>query len=135
MQPDSRWDLALQGKGDVLPTVEVDVHDDNDVAMSCMEGLRQVLEAFGQAKRQPRATIYAYEGPSVNFGRMTNSIFFAVAGRGRLIQLAHAVLGEVPGADVRYGDYIPEDRCVPCLHVEGGVVWAPEDGGEWVASR
>ncbi len=46
---------------------------------------------------------------------------------------AYAALAAVAGTDVRYGDYIHEAKCLPCLHVEDGVVWQSDGEGQWIA--
>jgi len=123
--------LDLRGLEEVLPTVEVDTADDYSVSCACEKAIHRLLITFGQLERPSRVTVYVYEGPSINFGRMTNSIFFAVAGNERVLTAVHASLCAVAGAQVRFGDYIPAQRCVPRMHLEHGVLWLPGDANEW----
>jgi hypothetical protein len=121
----------LEGARDVLPTVEVDTADEYLVACACEKEIARTLVEFGRTKKTPKVTVYAYEGPSINFGRPTNSIFFAVAGPERIVKALCASLKAVPGAAVRYGDYIPSERCTPRMHLEDGVVWVQDDRDDW----
>jgi hypothetical protein len=123
--------LDLRGRGGMLPTVEVDTADDYLVACACEKAVRNVLTTFGRLSRPPRVTVYVYEGPSINFLRPTNSIFFAVAGTERVLTAIRAGLGAVDGAHVRYGDYILAERCVPRMHLEKGGLWLPSDEDVW----
>jgi hypothetical protein len=95
-------DLDLVGAGKMLPTIEVDVGNDYAVARSCEDTISRALPLLARA---PRVTVYVYEGPSINFGRPTNAIFFPVAGPERVRAPLHAALHSVPGASIRYGDY------------------------------
>jgi hypothetical protein len=115
----------------MLPTVEVDASGDHAVAQACDAAVADVLLTAGRAKKSPKVTVYVYEGPSVNFGRPTNSTFFAVAGPERVLIATRASLGGIAGAHVRYGDYIPASSCEPRMHLEAGVLWVASGGGGW----
>ena len=80
-------------------------------------------------------TVYTYEGPSVNFGRQTNSIFYAVAGPESVLKKLHAAISGVRGTDVRYGDHIPAGSCVRRYHLQEGVVWRVSDEDDWESAR
>ena len=122
------WDLKFVGAGEMLPTIEVDTGDDYLVACACEDAISVALAMLARA---PSVTVYVYEGPSINFGRPTNSIFFAVAGPERALEPLHAVLSSVSGADVRFSEYLHVDWCVPRLHVEKGTVRKAADFDEW----
>ena len=47
------------------------------VASASEQAISKTLALFPKA---PRVTVYVYEGPSINFGRQTDSIFYAVEG-------------------------------------------------------
>lgn len=124
------WDLRFAGAKDVLPTVEVDTADEDEVALACEEAIEAILASITTPKR---VTVYVYEGPSINFRRPTNSIFFGIAGPERLVTLIHAALSAVPGAKVRFGDYIAARQCMPSFHVQDGKVWRPIESDTWEA--
>jgi hypothetical protein len=75
-------DLHFAGEGEVLPTIEVDTGDNYLVASACGDAISKTLALLPKA---PRVTVYVYEGPSFNFGRQTDSIFYAVAGPERVL--------------------------------------------------
>jgi|SRR5688572_18722861 len=125
------WDLKFVGNKKALPSVEVDTGDDDAVFAACQTAISAVL---GTLPKSRRITIYVYETPSVNFGRQTNSIYFVVGGPDRVAQTLYAALKTVAGADVRYGEYIRAESCIPYFHYEDGMVWRPEDGDEWSSS-
>lgn len=124
------WDLRFVGKNETLWSVEVDTRDDNSTFDACEAAIAAVLATLPKARR---VTVYVYETPSVNFRRQTNSIYFVVGGPERVVKLLHAALKTVPGADVRYGEYIKAQSCIPRFHYQDGFVWKPEDGEEWQA--
>lgn len=125
-------ELKFVGAEEMLATIEVDTNDDYDVAVACEDAIATALPLISRASR---ATVYVFEGPSINFGRQTNSIWFAIAGTERVLTHLHAVLNGVAGADVRFGEYIPARRCVPRMHLENGTVWRPAvDSDEWEVS-
>jgi hypothetical protein len=124
------WDLNFAGEDEVLPTIEVDTDDDYLVAAACGDAISKTLSLLAKA---PRVTVYVYEGPSINFGRQTDSIFYAVAGPERTLAPLHAALNGVPGAEVRFSDYIHSGKCVRRYHVEKSVVWRVADEDEWEA--
>lgn len=126
------WDLQFAGAGEVLPTVEVDTGDEHAVACACERAIESVLSA---AKKSKCVTVYVYEGPSINFGRPTNSIFFAVAGPERLLIRVHAALAAVSGAKVRFGDCLSASSCIPNFHLQDGKLWRPIESDTWEAVR
>ena|SRR2546421_11506259 len=113
-------DLHFAGEGEVLPTIEVDTRDNYLVTSACGHAILKTLALLPKA---PRVTVYVYEGPSVNFGRQTDSIFYAVAGPERVLPYLHAALNGVPGTEVRFSDYIHASKCVRRYHLEKGIVW------------
>ena len=131
----STGELKLNGTGETLPTIEVDTADSYFAAQLCVNSIGRAIVTLNEPKKRRRATVYSLELPSINFGRPTNSIFFAVAGPERLLTHLHAVLGEVPGVSVRYGEYVTARQCVPIWHLENSVLWEPIGGDEWTESR
>lgn len=124
------WDLKFAGRRDTLPTVEVDTGDENSVFFACEAAIERILAAIASPER---VTVYVYESPSINFRRQTNSIFFAVAGPEDLVRSIHAELSTIPGAGVRFGDYIAARSCIPSFHLQEGTVWRPVESDTWEA--
>jgi len=123
--------LKLKGTNDMLPTVEVDYGSQNDAAMRCFGAVYRALATMAASKAALRATIYVYEGTSINFGSPTSSIWFGVAAPEKTLTTLFAVLGSVSGIRVRYGEYVHALNCHRLFHVESGVVWRDLGGDEW----
>jgi hypothetical protein len=124
------WELMFADRDEPLPTVEVDTKGKYLVASACGDAIVSVLKSLGNKQR---VTVYTYESPSFNFGPVTNSIFYAVAGPERVLQALHGAIKAVPGTEVRYSEQIPSASCVRRYHIENGVVWRVDDDDEWVS--
>lgn len=125
--------LHLKGVYDVLPTIEVDVADDPNTPAACEAAMAETLAYLGGLKRPPTVTVYVYEGPSINFGDLTHSVFYAIGGPEKVLVRLRAGLHAVrtPAPRIRFSESIHAARCRPRLHLEGGTLWFADDGGGW----
>ena len=71
----------LQGSDEMLRTIEVDCADSDAVVLHCLRTIQRGLAGVMPGKRGVRATSYAYQSASVNFGAPTNSLWLGIAGR------------------------------------------------------
>jgi hypothetical protein len=118
-----------------MVTVEIDV----DSIPSDHFGYGQFVEQAlaDVAERWPTlwATVYVYEGSSVNFGDYTHSAFFGVAGDKRVLAALYAVFSAVRGVKVRYSDSIQASQAICQYHLEDERVWRPLEEGTWYAGE
>lgn len=118
-----------------MATVEVDV---DSIPSHCFGYGHLVEQAMAQlASRSPalRATVYVYEGPSINFGANSNSAFFGVAGDKRVLEALHAVFSVGREVKVRYSDSILASQAICQYHMEDARVWRPLEEGAWFAGE
>jgi hypothetical protein len=120
-----KHELALVESSEPLATVEVDV----DSIPAEYYGYDDIVEVASSAV----ATIYAYVGPSVNFGVQTYSVFLGVAGPQALLTKLLDAFKTVPGVNARFSDYISSANSIPQFHIQNGELWLPEDARTWVS--
>lgn len=126
-------DLNFVHSKNPIPTVEIDI----DSIPRDFNGYSAIVEAAlqGVANNSPNllATIYVYQGQSINFGSPTFSAFFGVAGQKKLLKLLLEAFQNVSGVNARYGDYINPDTAICEFHIQDGYVWRPDDATTWRA--
>ncbi|MBD5608066.1 MAG: hypothetical protein HDQ93_04360 [Desulfovibrio sp.] len=118
-------DLKIVDTAQALPTIEID-------ADSAENGEhREILEAclVRWAEKHPEkiVSIYDYVTPSINFGRPTQSVFFAMAGSQPLLKEFYDSLGEVKGLRYRFAEYLSPREMQLAYHIEGGQAWRRDD--------
>lgn len=118
-----------------MATVEIDVHSVPPEHVGYGPLVEQALA--GAAERWPAlcATVYVYEGESINFGDRGYSAFFGVASDKRVLAALHAVLSGVRGLKVRYSDSILASESICQYHIEDEQVWRPWEEGTWYAGE
>lgn len=125
--------LKIQGRGDVLPTVEVDLEQ----LLAIPEfSVPYALAELAEKDSKLTATVYVWEMPSVNFGDRIWSAFYGVAAvESAQIKVLEALEREIKanGAErVRFSDCIHNNKnAAPSYHVENGLLWSPHDAGMW----
>jgi hypothetical protein len=128
-------DLNLVRPNDPLPTVEVDLDSIPEELFGYGDLVAQNIQPFAASSSELRATIYVYQGPSVNFHENTFSAFFGVAGQKKqeLLDLLLHSFRRVSGVKARCSDYIDASMGLSEFHIENGVVWRPLDAVTWYA--
>lgn len=91
------------------------------------------LRGIAGASEELRATIYVYQGDSVNFGTYSWSAFIGIDGPIALLEPVLRSFEAIPGVRARLGDSIrlPAGLCE--FHIEAGRVWRPSDAITWYA--
>jgi len=118
-----------------MATVEIDVHSIPLDHFGYGQFVEQALA--GVAERLPllRATVSVYEGSSINFGEVSHSAFFGVAGDKRILAALYAVFSSVRGLKTRYSDSILASESIRQYHLEDERVWRPLEEGTWYAGE
>mgnify|MGYP000411231334 CR=1 FL=1 len=129
----SATDLNLVRPNAPLPTVEVDIDSIPEELFGYGDLVANALQSFATSSSELRATIYVYQGLSVNFHESTFSAFFGVAGQKKkeLIDLLLQSFRSVSGVKARNSDYIDSSMGLSEFHIENGVVWRPLDAATW----
>lgn len=124
-------ELKIRRPKDMIPTVEVNVNALPAEADPYGPFIEQVLAKAAARSEKLRASIYVYQGQSVNFFKPTWSAFFGVAGSMKLLEQIERAFEEIGTEDVRMSDYIHMSMG-PCeFHIESGKVWRPLEPGRW----
>lgn len=117
-----------------MSTVEIDVDSLPDGVFGYSQLTESALAPLAAANPDLRATVYVYEGPSVNFGNYGHSAFFGVAGDRRVLGVLYTAFRGVAGLNVRHSDQIRQSQALRQYHLEDGKFWCPEEEGVWCAS-
>jgi hypothetical protein len=80
-----------------------------------------------------KATIYVYQGPSINFHQQTWSAFFGVAGDEKLLDVLLNAFRGAKVANARFSDFIDPSTATREFHIQDGHVWRPFESGTWYA--
>ncbi len=126
-------ELSLIRPKDPLPTVEVDLDSIPEELFGYDDLVAQAMQPFAANSSELKATIYVYQGPSVNFHKNTFSAFFGVSGQKKqeLLDLLLQSFRRVSGVRARKSDYIDASMGLSEFHIENGVVWRPLDAVTW----
>lgn len=116
-----------------MATVEIDL----DTLPSESGGYALLVESaltpLASAESELCATIYIYEGPSVNFGNYGYSAFFGVAGDRRVLGALYTSFCSSTGLKVRHSDPISQSQAICQYHLEEGRLWRPDEEHVWCA--
>jgi hypothetical protein len=126
-------DLNFLNAKEAMSTVEIDVDSLPEGSFGYAQLTEWVLAPLAAANPDLRATVYVYEGPSVNFGNYGHSAFFGVAGDRRVLGALYASFRDTPRLNVRHSDQIRQSQSIRQYHLEDGVFWPPEEEGVWYA--
>lgn len=129
----SATELSLFRSKDPLPTVEVDLGSISEELLGYDDLVAQAIQPFANSLPDLRATIYVYQGSSVNFHEKTFSAFFCIAGQKKqeLLDLLLHSFRRIPGVKVKNSEYIDASTGLAEFHIESGVVWCPLDAATW----
>lgn len=126
-------DLHLLRSRDPIPTVEIDLDSLPESLFGYADTVVAALRGKALAAEALRATLYVYQGASVNFGTYSWSAFIGVDGPTALLNpLLHAFQA-MPGVRARFSDYIKPSQGLCEFHIEDGKVWRPSDAVTWYA--
>jgi hypothetical protein len=124
-------DLKFVRSSAPLATVEIDLDSIPERYFGYSDLVFSALRPLAQSDPSLRATVYVYQGPSINFGVQSYSAFFGVAGDKKLLRALNDVFASTKGMQVRYSDHIQISNALCQFHIEGGQVWQPEDALTW----
>jgi len=116
-----------------MSTVEIDVDSLPEGSFGYSQLTESALAPLAAANPDLRATVYVYEGPSVNFGNYGHSAFFGVAGDRRVLGALYSAFRATAGLNVRHSDQIRQSQALRQYHLEDGKFWRPEEEGVWYA--
>lgn len=130
-RPESELQMVMPR--DPLPTVEIDIDSIPKGLHGYSDLVTRALSSVAEKSIKLRATIYVYQGMSINFNQQTWSAFFGVADDKKLLDvLLNAFQSEKVG-NVRLSDYIDPSSAIKEFHVQDGHVWRPLEEGTWYA--
>ena len=118
-------DLQIVEQKKALPSIEIDV--DSTVDGNHREIIEKALVAYAQSHGSQKSSVYDYVGPSFNFGKPTQSVFFCVANSLPLLKHLHKALSANQGIKVRFSDYLGPSQAQLCYHIEKGEAWRRDD--------
>jgi hypothetical protein len=117
-----------------MSTVEIDLDTLPEESFGYAQLVESALAPLAAADPRISATVYVYQGPSVNFGNYGYSAFFAVAGDRRVLGALYASFSGARGLKTRYSDHIQQSQALCQYHIEEGLLWRPDEGHVWYAS-
>ena len=117
-----------------MSTVELDLDTLPEESFGYAQLVESALAPLAAANPRLCATVYVYQGPSVNFGNYGFSAFFGVAGDRRVLGALYASFGGARGLKARYSDQIQQSQTLREYHIEEGRLWQPEEEHVWYAS-
>jgi hypothetical protein len=124
-------ELGFRKSSEPIATIEIDTDSIPDIDR--LQIVMKTLSSLASADLGLRATLYVHATVSFNFHEMTNSDFIGVVGPMSVLQTLESNLSRISGSRVRFSDYISTRDSVMAYHVEGGVLWCPEDALTWYA--
>ena len=117
-----------------IPTIEVDLDSIPDELFGYSDLIIDGLQNTVRNDDKIRATVYVYQGSSVNFHTQTFSAFIGVAGSKKILDQIYSILQRHPKIKSRYSDYIDRSSAQCELHIQDGLIWQPEDRLNWFSS-
>lgn len=117
-----------------MSTVELDLDTLPEKSFRYAQLVESALAPLAAADSRICATVYVYQGPSVNFGNYGYSAFFGVAGDRRVLGALYASFSGARGLKARYSDQIQQSQALREYHIEEGRLWQPEEEHVWCAS-
>jgi len=116
---------------DPLPAVEIDIDSIPEVLNGYSDLVVSALSSVAKKSINLRATIYVYQGMSVNFHQLSWSAFFGVAGDKKLLYVLLNSFRSVKVGNIKIRDYINSSTATMDFHVQDGHVWRPTESGTW----
>ena len=127
-------ELNFVNSSSPLPTVEVDSNSIENAGFSFHHTVMQVLTRLAEQDASLRATLYLYVSASSNFREPGWSEFLLVAGPRKVLLALGAGFERLPAVKSRFSDYVSSAAALRAFHVEGGLVWEPEDANTWYSN-
>ncbi len=127
-------ELAFVNSGSPMPTVEVDSDSIENAGFSFHHTVMLVLTRLAEQDASLRATLYLYVSASSNFREPGWSEFLLVAGPRKVLLALGAGFERLPAVKSRFSDYVSSAAALRAFHVEGGLVWEPEDANTWYSN-
>ncbi len=126
-------ELSLCDSKSPVPTVELDLDSLPENIYGYDDLVFTTLSRLAKNKDSLKATVYVYQGPSVNFHEQSFSAFFGVAGNQtkRVLESIYSAFKPLAGVKCRYSDYIKTSDGICEFHVENGIAWRPSDATTW----
>lgn len=122
-------DLKIVHTRNPLQTVEVDLGCIPDIGYNDL--VVKALKPIAVKYPKMRATIYVYQGPSVNFQQQTWSAFFGSAGATKLLIVLLNAFRAANVANVKISESLNPSEATMDYHVQDGRVWLPYEEGAW----
>ncbi|GAB3419999.1 hypothetical protein NX774_08170 [Massilia agilis] len=116
-----------------MATVEIDLNTIPGDELGYSGLVQAALAPFAARHPQLRATVYVYQGPSINFGQPAYCAFFGVAGDRRVLQALHDGFSTTRGLKARYSESIVQSQALRQYHLEDGELWRPDEEHVWCA--
>lgn len=123
-------ELQLVKPNGPLPTVEIDIDSLPEELQQYGDFVVDALTPFA-FNSGIVATIYVYQGPSVNFHQQTWSAFFGVANNKSLLDAIFKSFSAIKNINIRYSDSISPSSATMDFHLQDGHVWRPYEAGTW----
>jgi hypothetical protein len=123
-------ELQLVKPNGPLPTVEIDIDSLPEELQQYGDFVVDALTPFA-SNSGIVATIYIYQGPSVNFHQQTWSAFFGVANSKSLLDAIFKSFSAIKDINIRYSDFISPSSATTDFHIQDGHVWRPYEAGTW----
>jgi hypothetical protein len=114
-----------------IPTVEIDIDSIPLSLHGYGDLVTRALTPVAENSIEFRATIYVYQGMSINFHQQTWSAFFGIAGDEKLLDVLLDAFQAEKVVNVRFSDYIETSSAINEFHVQDGHVWRPLESGTW----
>lgn len=124
-------ELQIVRPRDPIPTVEIDIDSIPSGLHGYSELVTRALTSAADNSIELRATIYVYQGMSINFHQQTWSAFFGVAGDENLLDVMLNEFQAAKVGKVRFSDHIEPSSAIKEFHVQDGHVWRPLESGTW----
>jgi hypothetical protein len=120
---------------DPMLTVEIDLDSLPDSPYGYGQLVESCLAPLAAAKPDLRASIYVSHRPSVSFGNYGSSALFGIAGDSRVLAALFSCFRNAPGLKVGHGDQIIQSEALRQYHIEGGLLWRPDEEHVWYANE
>jgi len=126
------YDIKFCKSRNPIPTVELDLDSLPEGIYGYGDILFNALSKLAKKDETIKATVYVYQGNSVNFHKLTFSAFFGVCGnKKKVLDAISATLSALSGVRCRFSDYIQASHDLLQFHVEDGTAWRPLDAVTW----
>jgi len=124
-------DLHFVKATEPLATVEIDIDSIPSTYTGYGAIIERAMKSFAARNPTLKASIYASNLGSVNFGEQTQSGFLGVAGKKVILDVLLKAFQNISEVRVRFSDYIVFKPYERQWHIENGLVWTAVDYTTW----